>query len=116
MIGHLTVLADQARVELFTLLGRSRRLFQQAQTWVDVEGIARTGTRLGDVGVALTSLGPGWVFDPLAQQQRAEDYDNSLRDMRRADQRHRDRMLARAVERLRFGGHTERLLWAVHTA
>jgi len=116
MNGHLTALVDQERIELFALLAGSRRLFQQAQTWVDDQGIAWIGIRLGEVGIALTWLGPGWLFDPLAQQERAEDYEARLRSMRQANQERHERRLAKAVTRLRLGGHAERLLWAIHAA
>src|SRR5947207_16004226 len=97
MNGHPTVLADQDRLELFALLGQSRRLFRQAQTRTDEDGIAWTITRAGAVGIALSWMGPGWVFDPLAQQERAEEYAERLRAMREAGPARHRREFRQAV-------------------
>jgi hypothetical protein len=116
MTGHPLALADQDRLELFAQLGQSRRLFRAAQVWTDAEGIAWTGTRVGATGVGLTWMGPNWVFDRQAQQERAEEYHTRRRAMRQADEARHRRELARAVGQLQLGGHAERLLWAVHAA
>lgn len=113
---HPMVLADQDRLELFALLGQSRRLFHEARTWTDAAGFAWTGTRTGSVGIALTWLGPGWVFDPVAQQERAEEYKECLQEMRKANEARHQRQLKKAVSEIRLGGHAERLLWAIHNA
>src|SRR5437763_1914370 len=97
MYSHPVVLADQDRLELFAYLGRSRRLFQGAKTWTDTEGIAWTGTRAGSVGIALTWLGPGWVFDPVARQEREQDYQDRHRAMRRAGPRRHQRELKKTI-------------------
>jgi hypothetical protein len=116
MTRHLTVLADQDRVELFALLRQSRRLFQEAQPWTDSNGIAWLGTQVGTLGIGLTWLGPGWVFDAQAQHERAEEHEQRLHDMLQADDGHHLGKLDEAVDALRRCRHAERLLWAVHAA
>src|SRR4051812_30756928 len=107
MNGHPTVLADQDRLELFALLGRPRRLFRGARTWTDDGGIAWAGTSAGGLGIALTWLGPGWVFDPAAQKQQREDYQRRLQSMRLAGADEHRRRLREAVKGLRLRGHAE---------
>ena len=102
MSRHLTVLADQDRVELFGILGRPRRLFRDAETWTDSDGIAWTGTRLGTLGLGLTWLGPGWTFDAQARREREEEYEQRLRAVRdAAEVRHRGELGGRSAT---FGG------------
>src|SRR5438105_323830 len=109
MNGHLTVLADQDRVELFSVLGRSKRLFQHALTWTDEEGISWAGVRVGMLGIALTALGPGWVFDEAARDavpaQERQGYEKRLRAMQRAGEEERERRLTETIRDLRLGGH-----------
>src|SRR5262245_23657118 len=73
MPGYPLVLADQERLEQFALLGNTRRLFQDHMTWKDILGVPWAGNRVGGHCFAVTWLGPGWIFDAYACQQRAED-------------------------------------------
>jgi hypothetical protein len=113
---HPVVLADAERLELFSSLALSRRLFRGARIWRNPEGIAWRVARAGSIGVALTWLGPGWVFDPVARWERSEDYQRRLREMRDADRVRERREFRKVVRALRLGGHAERLLWAIHSA
>src|SRR5262245_62343245 len=116
MSHHPLILADQDRLELFANLGQSRALFHDAQVWTDDEGTAWMGTRAGATGVAVTWLGPGWVFDAQARQERAEEYEARRQAMQEtAKGRHRNKLKG-VARRVRLGGHAERLLWAVHAA
>src|SRR5581483_5473885 len=110
------VLADRDRLQLFSALGRSRRLFDRARTWVDDKGTAWIGTEAGTVGVGLTWLGPGWVFDDQARADRASDYAERVGRMAQATVDTHETELRRIVARLRLGPHAERLLWALHVA
>ena len=116
MFGYPTVLVDQERLALFTLLGQGKGLFKGAVFWTDAQGIAWVGTRVGRHGVAFTWLGPGWVFDPIAQQDLAEQYEARLCAMRKADEKRHHRELIDLRGQLRLGGHAERVLWALHLA
>src|SRR5262249_40178208 len=69
MPGPPLVLADVNRSEQFLLLGRSRRLFGGYTLHTDGDGVAWATKRVGGQLFAFTWLGPGWVFDPLAQER-----------------------------------------------
>lgn len=116
-MDHLPcVLADQDRLELFSVLGQSHRLFRDAEVWTDDNGVGWTGVRLNGIGIGLTWLGPGWVFDPQAREDRSADYAARLRTMQSAKRSRHRRKLALAARQLRLGAHAERLLWAIHQA
>lgn len=114
MAGPPLMLADQARAEQFHLLGRARRLFEGYETWADADGVVWARKRVGGHCFAATWLGPGWVFDPVAQQRRAKKLAERRRAVREADADRHRRELDAALHRLRVGPHAERLLWAIH--
>jgi hypothetical protein len=107
------VLADRARAEVFHLLGRARRFDDHAIT-VDEGGIAWAVNRLGPYAIAVTWLGPGWVFDPHARASRAERLRRLEGSVRAASPDEHARELAQAARKFRPGRHAERLLWAIH--
>src|SRR4051794_18709427 len=113
MIHHPFILIDRVRAEQFALLGRTRRLFLDHQVWTDSQGIPWAGARCKEMGFAVTCLGPGWVFDQYACDRKPE----KLAERREANQQAGvDHWceLAEVLGRLRLGGHSERLLWAIH--
>src|SRR4051812_18683030 len=116
MIGYPLTLVDRHRLELFTLLGRPRRLDLMSKFWTDGQGIPWSGAQVGAIGVALTALGAGWVFDPQARQDRLEAYLHQLRAVEQAREARRRLLQERVVRDLRLGRHAERVLWAIHIA
>jgi hypothetical protein len=116
MIEHPLVLAAADRLELFLSLRGTHRLFQTAEVWTDDHGIAWAVARAGRHAVAVTWLGPGWVFDPKGRQQRADEWARQQKAMQRAAPALHRRRLKDTVRHLRLGGHAERLLWCIHAA
>jgi hypothetical protein len=114
MMEHALVLTAADRLELFLSLRGTRRLFQTAQVWTDDKGIAWAVARAGRHAVAVTWLGPGWVFDPQARQHRAAEWERQWAAMEQATQAQHRRRLNRAVQSLRLGGQAERVLWCIH--
>src|SRR5687767_15026265 len=113
MGDHPLVLIDRDRARLFSSLTHARGMLS-ACTWTDPQGIAWTGGALAGTSIGCTWLGPGWVFDNQAQEERAEEYQRGLRKMLRADESRHQLKLRGVLQRLRLGGQTERVLWALH--
>src|SRR5690242_8199597 len=116
MGGHPLVLADVARARQFLMLGHGHKLFTNPSVWRDADGVPWLGQRLGGHGLAVTALGPGWVFDPYARQRKAAALTDRFRAVAGADDAATRQMLDEAAGRVRPGVHAERLLWAVHRA
>ena len=108
MSANPFVLADQDRAEQFALLSRKRGLLRRFEVWEDFRGDVWARKRFERHCFAVSLLGPGWVFDPYAQERRAEDLDERRRLMESADTERRQRELDDIVWRLRFGGIAER--------
>ena len=113
MFGVPFVLADQDRTEQFALLARTRRLFRGFEVWTDAGGITWARKRVGRHCFGISLLGPGWVFDPHAQQRRAEALLQRRQVMHEATKGARE-ALNRIVAGLGLGPIAERVLWAVH--
>jgi hypothetical protein len=114
MPGPPLLLADAYRAEQFLLIGRSRKLLDGYGQHTDADGIVWATKTVAGHGFAVTWLGPGWVFDPLAQQRLPEDLRARRAEMAAADaQRHR-RELHAVVTGIRLGPTAERLLWLRH--
>ena len=60
--------------ELFSMLARSRGRLRTWSRRTDAQKLPWAATRFGGLEVAVTSLGPGWVFDAFAREQRTEEY------------------------------------------
>ena len=114
MSGPPLILADASRADSFLLIGRLRRLLYGYEVHKDSEGTV-WGTR--DVSgrlFAFTWFGPGWVFDPIAQERRAEDLKTRRQAMTTATPaRHRQELDA-VASKIRLGHIAERLLWLIH--
>lgn len=67
-------------------------------------------------GFAVTWLGTGGVFDPIAQKRYENDLRSKLESMKRADASERRRQLEKQARRLWLSERGERLLWWVHQA
>ena len=115
------VLADANRADQFHLIGHSRRLLRPYEIWKDANGIAwaynripATQRRHRNFYVALTWLGPGWVFDPAAPTELTSALPEIRSRLLQADDaRHRQRF-DEILAQVRVGPHAERLLWAIH--
>jgi hypothetical protein len=105
---------DQARVEQFHLLGCRHRLLSDFEVYTSEDGIAWAVSRASDHAFGVTWLGPGWVFDPYAAQQRANDLATTTEKVRLAPEDQHIRELAEAIRLIRLGPHSERLLWLIH--
>jgi hypothetical protein len=114
MPGPPLLLADADRGEQFLLVGRSRRLLDGYFLYTDEDGIVWATKTAGGYGFAVTQLGPGWVFDPFAQQRRPEDLRARRAEMAAADARCHRRELHAVVTGIRLGPTAQRLLWLVH--
>jgi hypothetical protein len=114
MASRPFILVDRARAEQFALLGGVNRFFARFLVETDEEGVAWAVTRKGNHVFACTSLGPGWVFDRYAADQRAEELEVATRKMREADPGRHERELADAVRQIRLGPLSERLAWLIH--
>ncbi len=114
MFAEPFVLADQDRVEQFAALARGNRILGGFEVWQDAHDVVWARKRVGDHCFAVSLLGPGWTFDPYAQQRRAENLAErrSLMESAAADRQQQD--LDRIVSALRFGPIAERVLWAIH--
>jgi hypothetical protein len=112
--GHSLILADPARQEQFALLGHTRRLFQDYALLPDDRGVAWAVKRVAGHPFDVTWLGPGWVFDPPSRLRRAEEFSARSRAVGEADPERHARELKKVLDKVRLGGHAERLLWAVH--
>jgi hypothetical protein len=107
---------DPARVALFGLLGSSAKLFRRGaverntagEVWQTVEG--------REVRVALSALGPGWVFDPVARERRKRLFRREFAGRSRPDDGAAKERLEEVVRRVRLGPCAGRLLWALHSA
>jgi len=104
------ILADVQRVDQFLLLGRYRRLLDGYCLYRDGEGIVWGTKTVAGHGFSFTWLGPGWVFDPVAQQRRAEDVRARRAKMAAADDGHHRQELDAVFARIRLGPTAERLL------
>jgi hypothetical protein len=114
MPGPPLLLADAYRAEQFLLIGRSRKLLDGYALYADGDGVVWATKTVAGHDFAVTWLGPGWVFDPFAQQRRSEDLRARRAEMASADaQRHR-RELHAVVTGIRLGPTAERLLWLIH--
>lgn len=111
MIQHPFVLVDADRAILFALVAQAHSLW--SEPWIDSEGAAWFLCRQGCIGIGFTWLGPGWVFDPLARAERADELQARLAKMGRASADHA-RELTRAQAQFRLGPHAQRLLWMIH--
>jgi hypothetical protein len=114
MHGPPLVLADTSRAEQFLLVGRSRGLLDGYALYTDDDGVVWGMKTVGCHGFAFTWLGPGWVFDPLARQRRADDLRARQARMTAADPESHRRELDAVLARMRLGPTAERLLWLVH--
>jgi hypothetical protein len=114
MPGLPLLLADASRAEQFLLLGRSPRLFGGYLLHTDGDGIVWATQTIAEQGFAFTWLGPGWVFDPSAQERRAEDLRARRARMRVADAQGQRQELDSVLARIRLGPTAERLLWLIH--
>jgi hypothetical protein len=114
MQGPPLVLADASRAEQFLLVGRLRQLLDGYAPRKDGDGIVWGMKTVGSTGFAFTWLGPGWVFDPTAQERRAKDLRTRQARMTAADPQTQRKELDAVVARMRLGPTAERLLWLVH--
>lgn len=108
------IIADRDRAEQFKLLGSVRYPFRQSQDWVDADGIAWCGVRVGNHWFGATWLGPGWVFDPAGRQRRHDDISLRQQAMATADKHQHEIELRNAVDQVCWGEHASRILWAVY--
>jgi hypothetical protein len=115
------VLADGVRAEQFHLLGRTRRLFDDLDTWTDSDGIVWAGKRVQSYSMrdvqhcfAFTWLGPGWIFDDTVPDEKKQALSEGLRVMLQADASRHQLEVNRVVKEMRLGLHAESLLWAIH--
>jgi len=115
MSRHSLVLADAARAEQFDLLGRGRRLFSDAETVIDDDGVGWAVAAVGTAAIALTWLGPGAVFDAdTATEEEVAGARARLAAMAGADAGRYRRELAAAAARLRETDRVSRVLWSIH--
>jgi hypothetical protein len=114
MSGPPLLLADANRAEEFLLLGATRRLFDGYTVRIDSDGIAWATKAIGGHGFALTWLGPGWMFDPVAQERRAEDVQTRRAALQSASPERHQQELDVLIAKLRLGHTAERLLWLIH--
>jgi Bifunctional DNA primase/polymerase, N-terminal len=110
------MLVDRNRLELFAMIGQSRRCFEAAEFRRDADGVPWLVIEGEAIAVGFTSLGPGWVFDEQLRGERSYEYaTRSSFTQEGDDELHRERLDARLQE-FRFGAHAERLLWWIHRA
>ena len=110
------VLVSRTRAANSPLLGSVTRLFQDHEIWTDDAGVVWATRRVGEHWFAVTWLGSGWVFDPLAAERYAERLAAQRRKMARADVARHQQELEIVVRQVRLGNHTERLLWSIQQA
>jgi hypothetical protein len=108
------VLADVARIEQLLLIGTSRRLLDPHSTWVDDSGVPWCGRRIGRYWFAVSSLGPGWVYDPHAQSRRGEELENLRRRVGELNETNVGPHFESSIASLNLGNVCERMFWAVH--
>jgi hypothetical protein len=114
MPGPPLILADADRAGQFLLIGRSRKLLDGYGQHTDGDGIVWATKAVAGHGFAVTWLGPGWVFDPFAQQRRAEELRARRAEMAAASPERHRRELEAVIARVRLGTTAERLLWLIH--
>ena len=115
MFGFPLILADAERAEQFLLLGRSRRLFDGFSVHTDRDGNVWATKTVASHTFAATWLGPGWVFNAIAQERWADDLKVRRQAMLDATpERHRQELVEAVAANLRLGMTAERLLWLIH--
>ena len=114
MRGFPLILADAERAEQFLLLGKARCLFDGFAVQTAGDGIVWATKNLGGHTFAVTWLGPGWVFDAVAQVRWADDLSARRQAMREATpDRHRQELEV-VVAQMHLGMMAERFLWLIH--
>ena len=108
------VLADSARVEQLLQLATCRRLFRPWTAWRDASRLCWYGCRVGLHWFGICSLGPGWVFDPHAQTQRAGELTRRRRKLFRLRKSCPEAIWDDTIPNLQFGRVAERVYWAIH--
>jgi hypothetical protein len=80
------LLIDRERRSLFELIAAGGRGDPgRLRQWSDAAGLPWYGGSFGGLGLGVTRLGPGWVFDPHAAAQRAARLAELERVLRGAD-------------------------------
>ncbi len=117
MAEHPFVLVDAERKRLFAAVAAGLPGPREGRLqWVDDAGVPWLGQTAGGLGVAVTWLGPGWVFDPHASAGRAGRLAELFRSVREADGDRCARELRSVWRRVPRGGRAARVLWATHRA
>lgn len=114
MAMHPFVLVDADRAALFSLIPFVKGLWRTSTPWIGKDENAWHLGVQGSIGIGFTWLGPGWVFDPQAQTQRADELQTRMSEMSRASSEDHVRELAHRQAQLRLGAQAQRLLWAIH--
>jgi hypothetical protein len=110
------VIADRYRAEQFRRIAIGKGLFKGAEVQTDGDGIPWLVKPVEDSLFAVTCFGPGWVFDPYAQQLRSEDWEQRRQNALQMETTQQQVTLNQVVEDLCLGNQAERLLWAIHQA
>lgn len=114
MSGPPFILADRDRAEQFALLANTRGLHRTFDVWTDAHGVVWARRLIAGHWFAVSLLGPGWAFDPYAQQRRAEDLSHRRREMEESNVQAKRQALECIVADLRLGAIAERVLWTIY--
>jgi len=104
-------LFDRDQWALFERLGAIQNSFRTASHWIEPDGSQWLGLQLTNWWIAVSSLGPGRVFDPACGDVLAA----ALPAVAAAPEPQRLENLHRVAAEVRLGGHAFRLLVAIHT-
>ncbi len=111
------LLIDPERRRLFDLIAAGGRGGPgRFRPWTDAAGVPWYGGSFDRVGLGVTWLGPGWVFDPHAAAHRAARLADLQRAVRGADPAEHLPRLRDSWVRVPRGPLAARLLWAVQRA
>lgn len=108
------ILGDRIRIDQFSLLTRTPRLFSDAELWIDTQQVAWSVAQIRSYRFGVTWLGQGDAFDSFARAQQAQLVEQQSTAMKAADTRQHQRKLANVVRQLRIGPNSERLLLEIH--
>lgn len=114
MLPGALIPVDQARAHQFRWLGSAWRPFDQFAIHTDDDGVVWAVKRVNQFGIGYTWLGPGWVFDPYAQQRCHEELACKRREMAVATRSQHWSLLNEVRAQFSIGKHAERLLWFIH--
>jgi hypothetical protein len=110
-------IADKARLDLFARIesGFSSDA-RSPRSWLDDQGFPWAGVTVGGAVLAVSGLGPGWVFDETAHGRRQEEYQRLQDQVRELSTDKRQEKVLERWGEVRLGRLAARLLWLIHAA